>query len=147
MAAIRVDLEQVGLLGLNEELRCTGFRPVITLEGEISCIEFYYTKCVVGLNGVLQEVASYIERYTDANRRPLLDGQGNPVTQDEVRPLYEEDGVTPLYDVDGITPFTETVQVPVTFGVIQYWKASLGDAYIIPDLQVTLNSISIKHKV
>lgn len=143
---IRIDLEQPGYLGLNEELRCTGFRVFISLAGDIQAIELYYSKCVLGLDGTLQEVSSYTSRYTDDNKRVLLDGEGNPVTHPEVVPVFDVDGITPLYEVDGITPLTETIQVPTMIGVITFWKMSLGDAYIIPDLQITLDSIASTYR-
>jgi hypothetical protein len=134
---IRVNLNQAGFLGLNEELRCTGFRVFISLQGVILAIELYYTKCVAGLDGALHEIASYNSRYTDENKRTLVDAQGNVMTQVVIHEIKDEDG-----NVIG----TENITIPVEIGVVEFWKMTLGDQYIIPDLQITLESIALKHK-
>lgn len=132
MAAIQFDLTQPGFMGLNEELRCTGFKPVISLEGEILRFEYFYSLCVKGLDDRILEVSSFVEVYTNDNKRPVLDVNGDPVM--ETVNILDENG-----DITG------TEEVPVMIGVIDFWKQSIGNTYILPDLQVTLNALSAKH--
>jgi len=162
---IRVDLNKTGYLGLDEELRCKGFRLNIDVNSNITSIDFYYSLCVKGLNDELIETSTHVKNYTNQILRPVLDNEGNPLMETiqgsqifetvEVPLLDEND--EPVLDGEG-NPLTElvsqpvldnegnptynTVTQPIMIGVIDFWKATLGDAYIIPDLQVTLNSIS-----
>jgi len=162
---IRVDLNKTGYLGLDEELRCKGFRLNIDVNSNITSIDFYYSLCVKGLNDELIETSTHVKNYTNQNLRPVLDNEGNPVMETiqgsqifetvEV-PLLDENS-DPVLDGDG-NPLTElvsqpvldgegnptynTVNQPVMVGVISHWLEAIGNDIILPDLQVTLNSIS-----
>lgn len=129
---IKCDLNQPSFMGLNEELRCTGFKPVISLEGEIIRIDFFYSSCVKGLDGRILEVSSFVETYTDENKRDVVDVNGDVVME-----------TIDILDNEGNIIGTE--DVPKKIGVIQFWKESIGNSIILPDLQVTLDSLKPKH--
>lgn len=144
---IRVDLQQQGYLGLNEELRCLGFFPVIELDGSIKTIKYHYAVCVQGLDttdslgnvvkGELIQTRTIVKDYTDANLRPDLDENNDPIFEDKIIDDTDEEG-----NVIG----TKTVKVMKMIGAIAFWMKKLGNQYIIPDLQFTLEQIAPTHK-
>lgn len=144
---IRVDLQQQGYLGLNEELRCLGFFPKIELDGSINVIHYYYAVCVQGLDttdslgnvvkGELIQTRTIVKDYTDANLRPDLDENNDPIFDTQEVDDVDENG-----NVIGV----KTIQVMRMIGAVSFWMKKLGNQYIIPDLQFTLEQIAPTHK-
>lgn len=117
---LKIDLQQSGYLGLNEELRCTGFKVNIDVNSVVQSIDFYYSVCVKGLDDSLIETSKHVKNYTNDNVRPVLDLEGNTVLDYENQPLM--------------------------IGVVSYWLQTLGNAYILPDLLQTLTAIAPNYK-
>jgi hypothetical protein len=133
MSAIRFDLQRSGHLGLPEDIRCKGFLTEIDIKtGEIIAISLIYCFAVTGLDGTVLEVLTKPKRYTNEDKRTIPDGNGGIVTQPKIVDILDEEG-----NVIG----QETIQEPVLIGVVEFLKQTIGDAYIIPDLQETINKI------
>lgn len=137
---LKIDLEQPGYLGLNEELRCKGFKVNIDVNSVVKSIEFYYSVCVKGLDDSLIETSNHIKIYTNENLRPVLDLEGNPIFEDVQVPILDVEG-NPILDNEG-NPTYNVVTQPLMIGVVSYWLQTLGNAYILPDLLQTLTAIS-----
>jgi hypothetical protein len=144
MSAIKADLEQAGMLGLNEVLVSTGFKVNIDFAGEIKAIDFFYSKCVEGLDGTLQEVSSHIKTFTNADKRQDRNSQGVGLMEEVEIPVLDDES-NEMLDEEGNT-ITQTVTRQKMIGVIDFWRKMVGDAVIIPDLKTTLDSRVSQYK-
>lgn len=110
--------------GLDLYLVCTGFSALSDENESDIIIDTQYCLCTKGTTGKYKKVSGTMVSQTSKNNiMPVLDAQGNQV--------YET-----VLDEQG-----NSVQVPKMTNRIAYWKATLGDNYIIPSLQIKLQSI------